>query len=684
MENEPIPAVALARRGFYVAPCARGAKHPAFSGWQEAATRDGAQILAWWNGQHAGAPVAIVCDQFDDPETGETVHLVVLDLDRKDGKDGVRELDAITTHPIHGGRLPKTLTVRTPSGGRHVIFKTRRKLRNPAPLLHEVPLPKCVPAHGIDIRASGALVVGAGSKLPAGEYVIETDAPVAWAPAWLEDFVGDAEHRARARGAIATTPSGATLELDQLGAVRRAREYLERADPAIEGRGGDAATIAVANAALDFGVSEAVALDLLAEHWNPRCSPPWAIGGIDSVGGQQTLGDKVASAARSRQQPIGSAHPAVDFDEVEVANDNANAAPSPRQRVQPLELLADDVSEEYPDPLIEGLIDQGSAVLLIGHPKAGKSHAAYALAHAVATGRPLAGRHVEAGGVLYIQYEGHAGMRARRAALRIKHGSDGALAFWRASGNILHAEHQQLVVAQIHEAARRLARPISLVVVDTVSAAAPGLKQNEASEVSKTLEEFKGRVLTPDRALLLLHHQPKSGDDPAGSFVWRANVDAVLRVEKLAGGVRNLVAADMRDHAEGNELQFRLESVRVGTTRRGRAIESAVALFGAAGEFVPVDDGMSPALRSVQATVRKLLKDAPTVANGGLKLTRAEIVRAVSMGDSMGGALSRDAANKRVSDWWEFHGRKSGISETGRRNAKTLVFHPMWEVMGAS
>jgi KaiC/GvpD/RAD55 family RecA-like ATPase len=355
-----------------------------------------------------------------------------------------------------------------------------------------------------------------------------------------------------------------------------------------------------------------------------------------------------------------------------------------RPAPQPIELLGDEAPGEYPDPLVEGLIDEGAAVLLIGAPKAGKSHAAYAIAHAVATGRPLAGRHVEAGGVLYVQYEGFAGMRSRRAALRAKHGTAGALAFWKATGNILHAEHQELIVVQIEEAERRLGRRISLIVVDTLSAAAPGLDQNKAAEVSKALEGFKARVLRDDRALLLIHHTPKNGDDPAGSFVFKANVDGVLRVEKMAGGVRKLVAADMRDHAEGNDLEFRLESVRVGTTRRGRAVESAVALFGAAGEFAPVDDGMTPGIRSVQAAIRSLLEHAPTAANGSQSLRRSEIVWAVSMGDSMGGAISRDAANKRVMDWWEVHGRKSGVNEAGPKNRKVLVFPPMWEVMGGS
>jgi KaiC/GvpD/RAD55 family RecA-like ATPase len=227
------------------------------------------------------------------------------------------------------------------------------------------------------------------------------------------------------------------------------------------------------------------------------------------------------------------------------------------------------------------LIDEGAAVLLVGAPKAGKTHAAYAIAHAVATGRPLAGRHVEAGGVLYIQYEGHAGMQSRRAALRVQHGTEGALAFWKAKGNILHPAHQDLIVVQIEEAERRLGRRIVLVVVDTLSAAAPGLEQNVAGDVSAAMESFKAKVLTADRALLLLHHTPKEGKDPAGSYVFKANVDGVLRVEKpeKAGGVRKLIAADMREHAEGNDLQFCLESVRVGTTRRGQPVHSAVALF---------------------------------------------------------------------------------------------------------
>lgn len=675
-------ALDLARRGFHVLPGVAGEKRPALKDWQHVATRDEAQIRSWWTDAYAARPVIVPCARYTDPATGEDWKLFVLDLDTKDGKDGVAELAAVMADPIHGGELPRTLTVLTPSGGRHLIFKTHEDLLQPTPWKHGVEVPD-IDKPGIDTRAGDrGLIVGAGSVMPAGAYIVEVDAPVAELPAWLASWIGRADTRERARGAIATTPSGETLELDTPRALRRAREYLEHHAPlAIQGSHGDRTTIKVANRVLDFGVSPETALELMDEFWNERCSPPWRRG-ADGVGGGQSLDDKVYSAAKSRKSAIGHVQPGVDFDAVELAHDDT-AKPRTRAPAHPIELLGDDCPDVYPDPLVEGLIDEGAAVLLIGHPKAGKSHAAYAIAHAVATGQSLAGRHVEAGGVLYIQYEGFAGMRARRAALRIKHGPGGKLAFWRASGNILRPEHQQDIVRRIEEAERRLGCRIVLVVVDTVSAAAPGLKQNDAADVSAALEGFKARVLNADRALLLLHHKPKNGDDPAGSFVWKANVDGVLHVEKLTGGARRLVAADMRDHVEGGDLEFRLEPVQVGTTRRGRPMFSAVAIFGAAGDFSYTNEPATPAARSVEAAIRSLLKDATISAVGAKTLRRADVVKAVAIGGPIGGACSIDAASKRVSDWLELHGSQFGVAQIGRKNMKILTFHPSSEFIGA-
>ena len=94
------------------------------------------------------------------------------------------------------------------------------------------------------------------------------------------------------------------VELDTPEACRSVTAYLKRAKPAVEGEGGDNHTIVVANTVGDYGISEGKALELMLEHWNDRCSPPWE---------PEELQKKIQSARKSRQNPIGIASPEYTF-----------------------------------------------------------------------------------------------------------------------------------------------------------------------------------------------------------------------------------------------------------------------------------------------------------------------------------------------------------------------------------
>ncbi|WP_431946509.1 bifunctional DNA primase/polymerase [Actinacidiphila sp. bgisy167] len=97
-------------------------------------------------------------------------HLIGLDLDRKDGVDGVTDLVDLAAR--WGFAVPWTRTVLTPSGGRHLW------LRGPA----EVIVPNSVRrlGPGIDVRGSGGYLVGPGSVTTAGRY--RWDPPTASMP----------------------------------------------------------------------------------------------------------------------------------------------------------------------------------------------------------------------------------------------------------------------------------------------------------------------------------------------------------------------------------------------------------------------------------------------------------------------------------------------------------------------
>ncbi|CAM06189.1 bifunctional DNA primase/polymerase-like protein [Saccharopolyspora erythraea NRRL 2338] len=125
---------------------------------------------------------------------------VVLDLDRKPKApaaaahdvpilvaDGLGALDAITTH--EGADWPDTLTIATPSEGRHLYFRRPAGLEVASDANGRV-------GHQIDIRAQGGYVVAPGCQITAppedvfGTYTrVSTTVDIAPLPDWLRPRV---------------------------------------------------------------------------------------------------------------------------------------------------------------------------------------------------------------------------------------------------------------------------------------------------------------------------------------------------------------------------------------------------------------------------------------------------------------------------------------------------------------
>jgi hypothetical protein len=92
------------------------------------------------------------------------------------------------------------------------------------------------------------------------------------------------EARAQPRGRRRRPPkevvAPALLPLPDDEAALRARAYLKKVPPAVEGQGGDRQTFCVACVLVrDFDLSLDEALPLMLE-WNARCSPPWTEEGL--------------------------------------------------------------------------------------------------------------------------------------------------------------------------------------------------------------------------------------------------------------------------------------------------------------------------------------------------------------------------------------------------------------------
>jgi len=144
-------ALALAAQGFRVFPLRPMGRTPLLTGWQLSASVDSERVRAmWWD------PVMGAAQPYNvGVATGGG--LVVLDIDMKNGKDGERSLRLLE---MLNDTLPATFTVRTPSGGRHLYFKSEGPIGNSVSRI----------AEGIDLRGEGGFVVGPGSVVAEGCY----------------------------------------------------------------------------------------------------------------------------------------------------------------------------------------------------------------------------------------------------------------------------------------------------------------------------------------------------------------------------------------------------------------------------------------------------------------------------------------------------------------------------------
>jgi hypothetical protein len=163
-------ALRLAEQGWYVFPLRPGDKRPlpGFTNWEKRATTNPEQITHWWTEAPYNIGVA----------TGPS-GLLVIDCDSSQNADSSSQWRLVgEVVQIAGKALPKTFSVATPNGGRHLYFSAKgRSLGNTAGKL----------GRHVDTRGIGGYVLGAGSALTSGYYRVVTQSPVALLPEWIAD-----------------------------------------------------------------------------------------------------------------------------------------------------------------------------------------------------------------------------------------------------------------------------------------------------------------------------------------------------------------------------------------------------------------------------------------------------------------------------------------------------------------
>jgi hypothetical protein len=277
-------ALYLAEMGFHVFPIAPNKKSPpTIQDFPNQSSQNKDQINKWWIDPVLGTVkpynIGISTSKYKEDEA-----LLVLDIDNKNGKRGDDELIKLQSQ---GYKLPETFEQRTPSGGRHLVYRVSKPVKQGSNVL----------AEGLDIRSSGGFIVACGSRVEGGKYeAIERE--IVSAPGWLIERCGN----------VTVRSSNASKTLDGVNpkrATERATHYLKvEAVLSVQDNGGDQTAFQVAARVKDFGVDKLTCLELMLDHWNPRCAPPWS---------PEELNTKVENAYSYGALPVGVSDPGTEF-----------------------------------------------------------------------------------------------------------------------------------------------------------------------------------------------------------------------------------------------------------------------------------------------------------------------------------------------------------------------------------
>ncbi|MFJ2073481.1 bifunctional DNA primase/polymerase [Streptomyces albidoflavus] len=187
-----VSALRYAELGMYVHPLLVGSKEPRWNRWEERATRDPELIEGTWgrapfNIGVACGPSGLIALDLDVPHEGEVSGSPEI-------VDGMTMLDSLASR-TPGAQISPTLTVRTPSGGRHLVYlaPAGAAVRNTARTL----------GYCLDTRAAGGYVVGIGSEVDGAPYVLEDGSPTrpAVLPEWLLNLITAAPTPPKGEGA---------------------------------------------------------------------------------------------------------------------------------------------------------------------------------------------------------------------------------------------------------------------------------------------------------------------------------------------------------------------------------------------------------------------------------------------------------------------------------------------------
>ncbi|MGA0545636.1 AAA family ATPase [Brevundimonas sp. VNH65] len=222
--------------------------------------------------------------------------------------------------------------------------------------------------------------------------------------------------------------------------------------------------------------------------------------------------------------------------------------------------------------IVKGMLAPGDIGCIFGQPGAGKSLIAPHIGYAMAQGRAAFGMRTKPGEVFYVAAEDSHGMQGRVAALKLRHGDAPGFTVVDGVSDLLADDSPDL--AALIEAVE--ARRPSLVFLDTLAMAFPGLEENSA--------EGMGRVVSVARSLaqwgaavVLIHHSTKAeGRTPRGHSLLNGALDMAMHVERDESGIVRGVLTKNRNGSCDRDVAFLIDTEHLGEDEDGDTVTAAL------------------------------------------------------------------------------------------------------------
>lgn len=521
--------------------------------------------------------------------------------------------------------------------------------------------------------------------------------PLAELPEWLAEKIGRAR-KPKSRAAEKPKPLASDAPAD----IQRAAKYLRtEAEPAVEGAAGDATTYLVAVQIRDMGVSEKTAFDLMAEHYNERCSPPWPL---------EDLEQKVRNAYTYTVNPQGIASPQAEFQDRTLAQFDHGACGSWkisqwRAAAKDLAALAERQPEGYaalraamaergsitaadmdklvamaagrlrshqaeglsgtdyadiapPDDsgyLVEDLLFTASSSAIVADANAGKTFMVVDLGLHVASGKPWFGKEIYTPGLaILIAAEGGRAVASRIAAWRKTHDPQGSkLPFVLCTDPVVlgaGANDLAKIKAFVQAAEDRHGRLCQMLAIDTAAKAFGAGSMNDDAEMRAYVKNV--RALAVEFGLLAISVQHFGKNKALGAtgnrqFTNDMDTEIYLTTGKGPDAERTAFVQKQRDGRTAFAFKFRLEPVDLGADKRGKRLESCVVRptsVAAVDEFAVREAEGPPAKALLRQDAAALKVLAGLSAEGGV--ARAEWRKACQAAGLFDEDMSREAVRK--------------------------------------